>query len=225
MASTGLRTFMFNTLNEDETGYAGTAQKLAIACKLKTSFTTADGGQYGDDELQFEDNAITGGTLSIEVDDDNPEVFAPLLGKTESEVTIDTKKAKEYLTKTTDTPVPIGFGYIIPKRTKNGTKYHAKVFKKITFKPYGDDAETKGEKVSFKNAAIEGTIYPLNDEILWEMEDESLEVVIAYIGKKLNRTSFANLTKTENIKGDGSDTSTPTSTSTSTTTDTSKTSK
>lgn len=197
MASTGLRTFMFNKLKTDETGYEGTAQKLSAACKVKTSFTTADGKQYADDELQFEDSAITGGTISLELDDDDLKVVAPLLGKAKANLTVDGKEVVEYESKATDTPLPIGFGYIIPKRTKAGTKYHAKVYKKVTFKPYGDDAETKGEKVSFKNAAIEGTIYPLNDSIMWETEVEDLELAKSYLVQKLSQTSFAATAETE----------------------------
>ena len=76
-------------------------------------------------------------------------------------------KNKEVTSKTTDTAIPIGFGHIVTKIVKHQRKYKVEFFPKVTFKPFMQDAKTKGESLEFTTPSVEGTIFPLKDGT-WE---------------------------------------------------------
>ena len=192
MAVKGLRKFLYNELNEEETGYNEEEPKvLALACSVKVSLGTNSEAMYADDEKQYEDNSITSIGITIEGEDDALEIFAPILGKSSKKITINDEETEEVISSTNDIPKRVGFGYIEARTSKRkGDYYRAKVYKKVTFKDFETDSETKGEKTTFKKPTIEGTGYPIDGDWKWEADFINVENAVAYILKKLKQTNF-----------------------------------
>lgn len=159
MAQIGLKSFLFGELDEETMTYAEPS-KLAGAIEFKESLTTNDAKLYADDVLQESDTSVSGGTVTLGIDDDDDTIFAPLLGKTVQEVTIGEEKVKVAVSNTGDLPKAVGFGYITSK-TKE--RYKVYFYPKIKFSPYSTDAKTKEDKLEYTTPSVEGTLFPLED--------------------------------------------------------------
>lgn len=187
MAVNGLSTFLFSLLNEDVGSYADVT-KLAGAISYKENLTRASAAVHADNVKKWEDNSVTGGKLTLGVDDDAPEIFAPLLGRGEREVTVNTEIKKVYVGNSNDISAPVGFGFIEYGRNEKKGYYQVNFYPKVTFAPYDKEAETKKENTDYKTPSVEGTIYNIaNGDYKYERRCdtllEALEVLYALFGK------------------------------------------
>lgn len=151
------------------------------------SLNIAEATLYDDDVLDEKESVVTNGTITLGINEADDSKFAVLLGN-EHKV-IEGSEVVEVTSKTTDSPIPIGFGHIVTKIVKHVRKYKVEFFPKVTFKPFMQDAKTKGESLEFTTPSVEGTIFPLKDGT-WEkhatFDDE--EDAIDYLNSLFNTT-------------------------------------
>lgn len=159
MANIGLRSFLFAEMNEKKKTYAAPT-KLAGAIEFKESLTTNDAKLYADDVLQESDTSISGGNITLGIDDDDDTIFAPLLGKKINIIKVGEEEVVVVTSNTADLPKAVGFGYIT---SKVGGKYKVHFYPKIKFSPYSIDAKTQEEKMEYTTPSVEGTLFPLED--------------------------------------------------------------
>lgn len=188
MAKGGLSSFLHAKLNTD--GTYGEVEKLAGAISYKETLTKNAYKQYADNQLAFEDTSVTGGSVALEVLDDNPVIFAPLLGQGTKKVKVGTEEKEVFVGNSDDVSIPVGFGFIENVRDTEGLKYQVKFYPKITFAPYDKENSTKKESTEYKNPTVTGTIYNIdNGDYAYEQRFatmlEALKVLYALFGKEL----------------------------------------
>lgn len=150
----GLSTYLYAEIDES-TGKYGEVKKLSGAISYKEALTKNSAPVYSDNILKFKDTSVTGGTLSLEVDDDSPEVFNPLLGRAKKSVS----GQEVYAGNSNDISVPIGFGFVENDRTQAGAFFTVNFYPKITFEPYDKENATKKESAEYKSTTVTGTLY------------------------------------------------------------------
>lgn len=173
MAGIGLRYFRHAPLTSEASTYAdstyGEVATLAGAIECKVSLDIAEAELYADDVLKESVTVVKKGTITLGIDEDDDSKMGELLGQTSTEVTASGETGvKQYTQKADDTPVPQGFGHIVPKIINGSRKYKVEFFPKVLFKPYTVDAKTKGDSLEFTTPSIEGTVMPMEDGT-WEI--------------------------------------------------------
>lgn len=185
MAKNGLSTFLYADRKKD--GTYGEVKKLAAAISYKESLTKNSGSTYADNIKQFEDNSVTGGTLTLELLDDDPAIFNPLLGKKKKEV-----GGKEvYVGNAEDLPIENGFGFIENEKVEGGKLYYrVRFYYKVTFSPYDKEGQTRKESTEYKNPTVTGTIYVVDNgdydaDNRYETMEEAIAVLYALFGAEV----------------------------------------
>lgn len=118
--------------------------------------TVSDASDYGDDKKQESDRSVTGGKLSLELNEKTPEAYALLTGATKSE-------DGSIISNTETVPPYVGIG-CVGKSIVNGVKkYLVKWYYKVQFGEPNDENATKQENVSFTHTTLEGNISPLSN--------------------------------------------------------------
>lgn len=156
MAQVGLKAFLHGELKD---GKYKAPSKLAGAIEFKENLNSNDAKLYADDVLQDSDSSVTGGDITLGIDDD-PAIFGPLLGQKKNSIALsggESKTVDVYDATSNDEPIAVGFGYI---SKKNGGKYKVVFYPKVKFAPYSVDAKTKEEKLEYTTPSVVGTIYP-----------------------------------------------------------------
>lgn len=171
MASTGLSTFLHSELSE-ETGKYTKPEKMAGAIDFKEALDRNDAKLYADNQLQDSDTSVTGGKITLTVDDDEDVIFASILGETVEKVTIGEKEYDKVVSKTNDEPKPQGFGFITKK---NGGKYRVTFYPKVKFTRGDEEAKTAEDKTEYTKPTVEGTLYPVNDVYKEKVTVDSVE--------------------------------------------------
>jgi len=181
MPNIGLKQFTYGALTTEGNTLPScvyeTPSKLAGAIECKVSLNVAEATLYDDDTLDEKESVVTNGTITLGINEADDSKFAVLLGNTVA--TLPDSDVVEVTSKTTDTPIPIGFGHIVTKIVNHQRKYKVEFFPKVTFKPFMQDAKTKGESLEFTTPSVEGTIFPLKDGT-WEKHatfDDETEAV------------------------------------------------
>ena len=121
MAKTGIEYAVFGLLQEDGTYKNG--KYLSPVTNFNGTPTKASVTDYGDNRALETDNSVTGGTLSIEMNQDEDDIYVFLLGHTKDET------SGEIIYNVNDTAPYVGCGAI----GKSGAKYVAKFYKKVQF--------------------------------------------------------------------------------------------
>ncbi len=171
MAQIGLRRFRYAPLNADEETY-GKVDTLAGAIESKVSPTINEAKLYADDVLKEKITEFAEATLTMGVDNDDDSIFSPLLGEKTETYKINSgtegegKDVTVYKSNSDDIPVYFGFGQVVPKMLNGTRMYKVEWFPKVQFKPYHNDAKTKGDSLEFTTPSIEGTIF-VNKEKDW----------------------------------------------------------
>jgi len=169
MPNIGLKQFTYGKLKTESDTFANclyeAPEKLAGAIECKVSLNIAEATLYDDDTLDEKESVVTNGTITLGINEADDTKFAVLLGS--EHTTLAGSDTIEVTSKTSDTPIPIGFGHIVTKIVKHVRKYKVEFFPKVTFKPFLQDAKTKGESLEFTTPSVEGTIFPLKDGT-WE---------------------------------------------------------
>ena len=155
MAKKGLSYVAFAKLNET-TGAYSEGVHLSPAAQFSFTPTKSDVRDYGDDHVVETDNSVTGGTISLELNNDDAEVYAYLLGAT---VTASGNDEGLVTSKTTDVAPYVGTGVIGPAQDK----YICKVYVKTQYGEPNDEHSTKEENVTFNHLTLEGNMFALED--------------------------------------------------------------
>nr|DAH91738.1 MAG TPA: tail tube protein [Caudoviricetes sp.] len=165
--------------------YTG-AMEIGPGAQVNGNPTTSDVKDYGDDRVVETDTSVTGGTISLELNEPTMEVDAFLLGHTVDE----TKKS---MTRNVNDIAPyVGVGFV-GKSKRNGARvYKAKIYLKAQFKEANDENSTKQENVTFSHTTLEGNMYALeNGDWKDEKEFDTLDEAKAYVDTTLGKTAVA----------------------------------
>ncbi len=184
MSKFGLSSFLYAPLEEAKGTY-GSVAKLAGAISHKEALTMGSGAVFADNVKKYEDNSVTGGKLTLGVEDDDPTIFGPLLGRKKRKVSTGSEAEKEvYIGNSEDIPIPVGFGFIEYGRSEKRKFYEVNFYPKVVFYPYDRESETKKENTDFKTPSIEGTLYNIqNGDYKYENRfDTLLEAVQVLYG-------------------------------------------
>lgn len=159
MARIGLTNLWYSHLTEGTNGtatYDG-AKTLGKAVSCSVEITNNEAKLYADDTVAESDTSFASGTMTLGVADDDPTIFADLLGHEISEDGEVTKAG-------TDVAPYVGVGRVITKMVNGVYKYKAEFIYKVKFSEPSADDNTKGESVEFATPEIEGIISALSDE-------------------------------------------------------------
>ncbi len=182
MASIGLRRFRYGQLNLDGLTYKTPA---TLAGAIESSFTPNmnEASLFSDDAVKERASLYKDGDLTLGVDNDDEDIFAPLLGKRVETETFDGVEVKKYISGGSDTPTYIGFGQVIPVMIDNVIKYKVEFLHKVQFKPFQKDYKTMGDSLEFTTPSVSGKVLKnINNDYKIEtslFDDE--EVAYAYL--------------------------------------------
>lgn len=146
MSKKGLRYVAFGKLGAN--GSYSDGKYLSPAAALSGSATTSDVKDYGDDRVVETDKTVTGGTLTVELNNDEDDIYTYLLGhKKETE--------GDAIVHNVDDVAPfVGVGCV----GQSGSAWVAKIYKKVQFAEPNDENNTKEENVTFNHITLEGDI-------------------------------------------------------------------
>lgn len=177
MAKKGLRYVAFGKWASDGTYTASQGKYLSPAASLSGSLNTSDVKDYGDDRVVETDNSVTGGTLTVELNNDDDEMYTYLLGAT----TGGTSDAK-IVSNADDVSPYVGVGCV----GKSGSMWVAKIYLKVQFAEPADENATKEENVAFNHISLEGDILTQeNGEWRWRKSFETLDAAKSWINTTL----------------------------------------
>lgn len=114
---------------------------------------------YANDGLAEADYSFKKGVLSITVADDDDKFIAELFGNELS------TEGGEVTQSINDTASEFGYGHIIPKMVGGVRKFKVEFFPRVKFTKVTSDNKTRGESVEFSTTALEGTVFPLENEL------------------------------------------------------------
>lgn len=139
-------------------------KEIGPAANVNGTPSVADVKDYGDDNVQETDTSVTGGTISLELNEPTMENEAWLLGHTWAESTGMVRNAN-------DVAPYVGVGFIGKSKRANKLVYKAKIYLKAQFKEPNDDNATKQESVTFSHTTMEGNLFQLKNGD-WKVEKE-----------------------------------------------------
>ena len=150
MAKKGIRYCVFGERNEADGTYSNGAY-LSPVVNFTGTPNNSNVKDYGDDRCVEVANETIGGTLSIELNNDDKQIFALVLGHTltDGEVVYSTDDQAPY----------VGVGAI----GKSGAEWRAIFYPKVLFAEPTDENTTKQESTTFGHITLEGDIVPLED--------------------------------------------------------------
>ena len=155
MAKKGIRYAVFATLTETVSDgvttltYTG-GKNISPVAGFNGSINTSTGKDYGDDRVVDTANDVTGGTLTVELNNEEDDIYTMLLGHTKA-----TGQSDNTITFNADDVAPyVGAGAI----GLSGNKWVAKWYRKVQFHEPNDDNSTKQENVTFNHITLEGEI-------------------------------------------------------------------
>lgn len=129
----------------------GTPVILDKPISASVSFTRSENPLYAGDVVAETDNSITGGTISLNLEDLTAEHKTAMLG-------VLADAGSEYYEETDAPGAAGGYGYIRPLKKAGVVAYEAYWVYKVQFSQAEDSAQTKAESVEWQTPTIEGTI-------------------------------------------------------------------
>lgn len=159
MAKKGIRYAVFGLLNEETMRYTG-GKHISPVAGFNGAPTASEVIDYGDDRAVESDKAITGGSLSVELNNDAEDIYTMLLGHEKND-------EGEIIYNSDDIAPYVGVGAI----GLSGDKYIAKFYTKVQFAEPSDANTTRQENTTFNHTTIEGTIFIPQDGV-WKKQKE-----------------------------------------------------
>lgn len=181
MAKIGMEYVVSAELTESNTGgeYSRTyanGRYWGPSSSFTGSPTNADVKDYGDDRAVETDTSMTGGSLSVELNEDTLELESWLLGHTYDPST------KKMICNSSDVPPFLGTGAIGKSRRNNQTVYRAVVYYKTQFSNPEDGMQTKQENTTFNHTSFSGSIFECEDHAWKEAQEfTTLEAAKSYL--------------------------------------------
>lgn len=151
MAKKGLKFVGFGKyhLNNGVTTYTN-GKHLSPAAAFNAANNSADLVDYGDDHDVETYNAFTGGNLTVELNNDEDELYTYLLGAQTSGALAD----QVIVSNVNDEKPYVGVGVV----GQSGSSWVTKVYKKCIFSEPSDDNSTKTDTVTFGHISLAGRI-------------------------------------------------------------------
>lgn len=156
MAKKGIEYAVFGILNETAGTYSN-GKYLSPVAAFNGNPAKSNVKDYGDNRVVETDNSVTGGTLSVEFNQDQEDIYIMLLGH--SLETVGSGEVPAVLYNTNDVAPFVGAGAI----GWSESDYVAKFYKKVQFSEPNDENSTKQENVTFNHVTLEGEIYQMAD--------------------------------------------------------------
>lgn len=195
MAFVGLKYAVFAPIENEVRGQALTYGKGVVigrAIGADISFSRNSNPLYADDARIEDDNSITGGTVSINVDDVSDEAQTVILG-----TSVNTEDDTQVYSEDGDASPYGGFGYIRVRRLKGVTSYVAYFIHKVMLGIATETANTKGESITWQTPTLSGSMMAVvnredmknyfRDHVTFETEAEA----VAWLNKRANITDAA----------------------------------
>lgn len=153
MAFVGMKHPVWAPIREEIEGQPvvyDTGLVIGEAISADVTFTRSNNPLYADDKLSESDNSITGGTVSLTVNEIEDATLAKIM---DMEVGAD----GEY--EETSSPSPYGgLGYMRARRKKGKTTYTAMWLYKVQLGITSETATTKGEQIDYQTPTLEGNM-------------------------------------------------------------------
>ena len=204
MAFVGLTYSLFSPI-KSEPEYAKVeydGEKAVVVGKMigaDVTFNRSSSKLHGDDAEIESDNSITGGTVTINVDDVEEEAEVVILGTklaTEDALAAEGEAIKVYQELGVASPNG-GFGYVRTRRKKGVTSYQAIWIHKVQLGIGTENSATKAEQVSYQTPKLTGPIMAVfNDaDKMPHFRDKArfanLADAIAWVNRKGGKTTAA----------------------------------
>jgi phi13 family phage major tail protein len=185
MSKTGFLYTCAGILSEDESKWTE-GKYLGSAATFSITTTTSDVKDYGDNGVVETDTSVTGGTVNLELNDMEKELYAFLLGHT-----VD-KSTGEIAFNAEDISPFVGIGAVGTSTRSKAHKYIGKFYHKVQFKEPNDENTTKQENVTFSHTSLEGNLF-VPEEGLWkeQCEFDTLAEAKEWLNKKVGITAQA----------------------------------
>ena len=184
MAKTGFEYIVVGKLDESvskscETAAYTEGMYLGPSSTFNGTPSANDVKDYGDDRAVETDTSVSGGTLSVELNESTLEIKSFLLGHSHAE-------ENGMVSNANDIAPYIGIGAVGKSKRNNKYKYTGKFYLKVQFREPGDDNQTKQENVTFTHTTLEGSLFTLeNGDWKDEKEFETLAEAKAWLDQKV----------------------------------------
>lgn len=157
MAKVGLNNFRYSILTESEDGTAeyNGAKKPGKAISCSVEITNNNATLYAEDVLSESDTSFQGGSITMGIDDEDPETMAELLGHS--------IKDGVMVRNANDVAPYVGVGRVIVKMVNSVYKYKVEFICKVKFAEPSQTDNTKGDSLEFGTTELNGTISALLD--------------------------------------------------------------
>ena len=150
MARKGLKHVVF--AEQSTAGTYSDGIRVSPAVRVSINLTKAEGDDYGDDYVVDTEASVTGGSVEVELNHDEDEIYSFLLGHekdgTSGVIAFDVD----------DEPPIVGMGFVQPATTSAGRVWIAEWINQIKFSDPNEEANTKTDSVSFNHTTITGKI-------------------------------------------------------------------
>lgn len=150
MARKGLKHVVF--AERSTAGTYSDAIRVSPAVRVAVNLTKAEGDDYGDDYVVDSEATVTGGTVEVELNHDEDEIYSFLLGHAKdsstSVITYDIA----------DEPPVVGMGFVQPATQSSGRVWIAEWITEMKFSEPNEEAGTKTESVNFRHTTLSGKI-------------------------------------------------------------------
>lgn len=160
-------------------------KEIGPGANVNITANSSDVKDHGDDRTLLSDVSVTGGTISLELNEPTLETEAWMLGHTYNEETGVVRNME-------DIPPYLGVGFVGKSKSseKVGITYRAKIYLKTQFKEPGDSNATKQDSVTFSHTTMEGNLFQLeNGDWNMDKEFETLKEAKDFINKTLGITA------------------------------------
>ena len=206
MAKIGLTNFRYAALTEAEDGTPsyGTVYTPAKAVSCSVSMSNNSAMLYADDSLAESDTSFNSASVSMELDKEDPQTMANLLGHSYD------KSTNALVRNTNDSAPYVGLGRIVTKMVNGVYKYTVEFLYKVKFSEPNQEDTTKGESVSFSTIKIEGSASALQNgdwskSETFDTKSDAVAALLKLFGA--SATSSPAATSTTGTSGKGTGTS------------------
>lgn len=158
-------------------------REIGPAANFNGTPTSSDVKDFGDDRTLETDTSVTGGTLSLELNEPTMENEAWILGHNYEDT------SGGMLRNVNDIAPYLGIGCVGKSKRNGALVFRAKIYLKTQFRVPNDENATKQDQVTFGHTTMEGNIFQLkNGDWKDEKEFDTLEDAKEYINTTLNIT-------------------------------------
>ncbi len=155
------------------------AREIGPAANVNGSPTSNDVKDYGDDRAVETDTSVTGGTISLELNEPTMENEAFMLGHSLTD-------EGGMLRNSNDIAPYVGIGFVGKSKRNNKLVFRAKIYLKTQFRVPNDENATKQEQVTFSHTTMEGSMFQLeNGDWKDEKEFTALDAAKKFINRIL----------------------------------------